>query len=250
MTDFTALADPRVFPDAAAASPSEARLYVLAAEALGAPTRQAAEPAKRAIRDELARMLTGDGDALAALFRCAPSVPVTRQLWRLLDTVWREGTSDENAGIALFALPLVIVTARDGADAASHRGILYDPAHLAGILREHRALGGSESFVLASPLVGADALDFARLPELFAWQALPVAADAGERALPHELPPSPIEVRAPGESVHLRFIVGSMVARSEPDVFAKPDVGPWGIPLTKALSGELALPGTSVLVLS
>jgi hypothetical protein len=250
MTDFTALHDPRVFPDAAA-SPAQARLYVRAAEALAAPTRQAAEPAEGAIRDELARMLAGDGDALAALFRCAPSVPVTRHLWRQLDTVWRNEISkrNEDIALALFALPLVIVTGHDGTEFASHPAVLDDPARLAGILREHGALGGSESFVLASPLVGADALDFPRLPELFAWQELPGTLDAGERAPPHELSPLPIEVRAPGESVHLRFIVGSMVARPGVDTFAKPEVGPWGVPLTKALSRELALPGMTVLVL-
>src|SRR5262249_52027510 len=124
-----------------------------------------------------------------------------------------------------------------------------DPARLAGILLEHGALGGSQSFVLASPLVGAEALDFPRLPELFAWQKLPGTLDTGERAPPHELSASPIEPRARGESVRLRFIVGSMVARADADVFAKPEVGPWGIPLTKALSAELALPGISVLVL-
>jgi len=251
MTDLMALADPRVFPDAAGASPTQAELYALAAEALAAPTRQAAETAERAIRDKLVRMLVADGDALTALFRCAPSVPVTRQLWRLLDGVWRDEISKRNADIALalFALPLVIVTAREGAEAISIPAVLHDPFRLAGILREHGALGGSDSFVLASSLVGAEALDLTRLPELFAWQELPAAVNASKPAPPRELPPAPIEVREAGESVHLRFIVGSMVARPGIDVFAKPDVGPWGVPLTKALSNELALPGATVLVL-
>src|SRR5262249_37336830 len=159
--------------------------------------------------------------ALAALFRCAPSVPVTRQLWRLLDSVWRDEMSNGNADIALalFALPLVIVAARDGAEAILIPAVLHDPSRLAGILREHGALGGNDSFVLASSLVGPDALDLARLPELFAWQGLPGTVNASKPAPPRELPPAPIEVREPGESVHLRFIVGSMVARPGIDVF-------------------------------
>jgi hypothetical protein len=251
MPDLTIVADPRIFPDADAASPAQSRIYALATQALDAPTRQGAETAERAIREALAHMLAADGDALAALFGCAPSVPVVRHLWRLLDGVWRDEISKENADIALalFVLPLVIVIGREGLETTSHPAIVHDPSVLAGILREHGALGSSESFVLAPSLVAAEALDFARLPELFAWQRVPDVMDAGHRTASHELEPAPIEAPVPGESVHLRFLVGSMVARRGVDVFARPEVGPWGIPLTKALSRELALPGASVLVL-
>ena len=251
MPDLTILADPRIFPDAAAASPAQARIYTLATQALDAPTRREAQTAERTARDCLAHMLAADGDALAGLFRCAPSVPVTRHLWRLLDGVWRDEISKENADIALalFVLPLVIVVGREGSETPSHSAILHDPSVLAGILREHGALGSSEAFALAPSLVGADALDFVRLPELFAWQRVPDATDVEHRTASHELEPSPIEAHVPGESVHLRFLVGSLVARRDVDVFAKPEVGAWGVPLTKALSRELALPGASVLVL-
>src|SRR5207344_2203565 len=116
----------------------------------------------------------------------------------------------------------------------------------AAILREHQALGGSESFALASSLVGADAFDVPRLPELYAWQRLPEATAAGAPVAPRELRPSPIDVREAGESVHLRFIVGSMLARHDVDLLARNEVGSWGLPLSKALSEELALAGATV----
>ena len=251
MNDLTALRDPRSPPDAAAAPRAQARLHALAAVALAAPTRLGADAADDAIRGELAQMLEADGEALATLFATSPSVAVTRHLWRMLDAVWRDGAGGGNAGLALalFAFPIVVVTARDAGEALSHPAILGDPSRLAAILREHRALGGSESFALASSIVGVDALDTPHLPELYAWQRLPHVAVAAAPVELRELRPSPIDVRDAGESVHLRFIVGSMLARPGDDLLASDEVGSWGLPFAKALSEELALPGATVLAL-
>jgi len=251
MSDLTALGEPRMPPDAAAAPPAQARLHALATVALAAPTRLSADAADHAIRDALAPMLEADGDALAMVFATSPSVPVTRHLWRILDAVWRDGAPGGNGGLALalFALPVVIVTGHEAAEALSHPAILADPSRLAAILRQHQALGGSESFALASSLVGADAFDALRLPELYAWQRLPKATEAGAALAPHELRPSPIDMREAGENVYLRFIVGSMLARHGVELPAGNEVGSWGLPLAKALSDELALPEATVLAL-
>jgi len=165
--------------------------------------------------------------------------------------VWREGTSGREGGLtlALFALPVVIVAGRDAAQAQSHPAVLREPSRLATILREHRALGGREAFALASALVGLDAFEPQRLPELYRWQRLPEVGAAGAPQPPRDLRPAPIEIREPGESVHLRFVVGSLLSRPDVDLLARTEVGPWGVPLTKALSSELALPGASVLAI-
>src|SRR6266550_4203510 len=95
MTDFRTLADPRVFPDSQAAAADDARLYALVADSLAADSRQRGDALDREICDVLAARLRTDGGALAALFAGAPSVDVTRHLWRQLDAVWREAKVGE-----------------------------------------------------------------------------------------------------------------------------------------------------------
>lgn len=248
MIDVALLPDPREFPRAESAPPVAARLYGLTREALGAPTRRAADVADHAIRAALAPMLQGEGGALAALFAGAPAVDVARHLWRQLDAAWRARPGDRALALDLFAIPVVVVTAGAGAATAMHPGVLDDPAALAAILREHGALGGSQAFSLSPALVGGDALDLARLPGLFAWQRLPV--EPGTAPLPaRALPPEPIRAQGPEERVHLRFVVGATLAPAGVDLLAATTTRPWGVPFTKELSRQLALPGASVLAL-
>jgi len=251
MTDFCAIADPRVFPDPQAAALPDARLYALVADSLAADSRHRGDALDREIREDLAERLRSDGAALAALFAGAPSVDVTRHLWRELDAVWRDATAPAKADFALtvFALPIVIVGGIEGAaDDVTHRGILGEPELLAAILREHRALGGNETFALADALVSADALDFPRLPEIFAWQRLPESRTA--EFSPRTLPPSPLGFPAGREVVHLRLLMGSALAPRGVDVFAPADVGKWGMPFTKELSRQLASSQALVLALA
>jgi hypothetical protein len=250
MTDLRALADPRLFPDPLSASPGHGRLYALAAESLAADSRQRADALDGKIRDEIARLLAGEGAALAALIEGSPSVAVSRHLWRALDVAWQEGRAGKEAAlaIALFALPVVIVTGVEAATGeVAHSGVLRDPDALAAILREHGALGGSRTFALSNALAGVESLELARLPDLYAWQRL--SDREGAEWAPRALAPSSLRFPAGREGVHLRFVVGSAVARPGVDLLADPTVGKWGVPFTKAFSRELAVAGTSVLAL-
>ncbi len=251
MTEVTGLTDPRVFPPPGAAAPENARLHALAADALAAPTRQEADALDRTLRAELAQMLAADGAALASLFASAPTVAVTRHLWRLLDAAWRDGTVADAPGLALllFAIPVVVVTGGERADATVHDGVLADRSRLAAILQKHAALGGSRTFTLSAALVSAETIDLERLPDLFAWQRLPESAGPGAELPPHALAPSPILASVDGEGVHLRFVVGSTLARADADPFPGASVGPWGVPFTRELSRQLAIAGVSVLAL-
>jgi hypothetical protein len=248
MIDVGVLPDPREFPPAESAPPAAVRLYALARDALGAPTRQAADVADHAIRAALAAMLHEEGGALAALFAGAPGVDVARHLWRQLEAAWRARADDRGLAFELFAIAVVVVTGGEGAATATHPGVLDDPAALAALLREHGALGGSQAFSLSPALVGSDALDLARLPGLFAWQRLPV--EPGTAPLPaRALRPEPIRAPGPEERVHLRFVVGAALARAGVDLLAPTTTGRWGVPFTTELSRQLALPGASVLAL-
>jgi hypothetical protein len=251
-TAATDVPDPREFPDAGAATPDAARLYALADASLAAETGQRADALDLEIRSALLQRLSGDGAALAAVFAGAPTVAVTRHLWRQLDAAWREAALEIEAGLAVtvFALPLVIVTGLEGTSGeGTLPGILDDPGQLAAILREHGALAGNRTFALANALVGADAIDIARLPEILAWQRLPDSF-ASCAALPARvLAPAPLMVAAGREGAHLRFLVGSALAQPGADLLADATVGKWGVPFTQALGRQLGAGQVPVLAL-
>jgi hypothetical protein len=243
--------DPRVFPDIGAATESARGLYLLAEQSLRTETAQRADAVERELRDALLARLIAGGPELAAMLAGAPSVEVTRQLWRSLDRAWREATADGDATLAvtMFAVPLVIVVGREGTDDDGVlAGILADPAKLAGILREHRALGGNQTFVFSNALVAADAIDVARLPEIFAWCRLP-DPDLSRAPTLRVFAPAPVEYGAGRESVHLRFLVGGALAKPGVDLTTDTAVGKWGVPLMQEMVAQLGSARASVLAL-
>ena len=249
MEDAGNLVDPRALPPGGVTLAVDARLHGLAEESLASESRSGAESLDTEVRAELLARLRSGGATLPGLFESAPSVAVTRHLWRQLDAAWREGTSLRDTGlvVTLFALPVVIVTGIGrGTSELVHEGALREPEALAAILREHAALAGCRTIALADVLASQDALGLPRLGELFAMQNLP---DAPAAIAPRSLAPSPLSYRVDREGVHLRFIVGGAIAQPGRDLFADAAVGSWGIPLAQALARELAQEGASALAL-
>jgi hypothetical protein len=242
-----AVPDPRVFP-VRAADPADAVLHRLAEESLGAPTRLESDALDAALRRALAERLAGEGPPVAQLIEVAPSVAVARHLARLLDRVCAEPAGEGTLTVSVFALPLVLVAGIAATRGeATLPGVLDDVGALAALLRGHGALAGNQSIALANALVGADALDLPRLPELMAWQRLP---DAPSTALPARVVvPRPVSFAAGGESVHLRFLLGTALARPGAALFAARATDPWGMPLAQELARQLAAPTVSILAL-
>jgi hypothetical protein len=235
--------DPRRFPPASAAPPHCRELYTLAEGSLAAATAQAADACDAHIGETLDALLRpGGGATLAQVFAAAPSAAIHRHLWRILALRERAGAPDPSQPVRLFALPVIVVAALEQASGARPvlPCVLPDADAAASLLREHGALAGNRTLALCDALAGADALDFGRLPELFAWRALsgPVRA----------LPPLPIEVTA-SEGVHLRFLVGTALGAAQADLFRDTSAGKWGVPLARLLSSGLGAPGASVLAL-
>ena len=238
--------DPRLF--AAHAESSQTPLFEMAEASLAASSIARADEIDRALVMALARRLIGgDGSFVAALLAAAPSAAVTRHLWRCLVDAWREASrseADNSLAATLFAIPLVLVAA--GTDANGEiAGVLRDTLRIAALLREHRALGGSEAFALAPALITSEAFDLARLPQLLAWQR-----QAGDGGVGHlDLRPTPIATKAGQEGVHLRFLAGVALAAPQADLLREPD-GPAGaMALAQELGRQLAGPGYSVLAL-
>ena len=237
--------DPRIFP--AEADAAQAPLLDLAAASLAASSTIRAEEIDRALAAALAqRLYDRDGSFVAELVAAAPSPAIARQLWRRLEDAWRMASrrGDDALGATLFALPLVLVAAGTEGDAEIAGG-LHDVARIAAILRAHRALGGGETFALAAPLVAADALDLARLPQLLSWQR--DAADGASDPLP--LQPTPVAVKAGQEGVHLRFLAGIALAAGDVDLLDTADATGWAMPLAQELARQLAGAGHAVLAL-
>ncbi len=252
-----AIADPRSFADPDAAAPEAAALYRQAAASLAAPTGREADAADAALRSALAPKLSdaGAGAFLGALVAAAPSVAIARHLWRLLAAVGQSSPAP-GSGVAVtaFAIPVIVVAGVEIAPAAATlSGILPDPDALTAILRDHGAIGGNRTFALANTLVGADAIDIGRLPELLAWQVLP-ASDADGQApgaawTARALEPAPIPLASGHEVVSLRFLLGTAIAAAGADLLADATVGKWGMPFTRELGHQIGGGSASVLAL-
>jgi len=237
--------DPRLFT--AHAETLQSPLFEMAEASLAASSIARADEIDRALVMALAhRLIAGEGSFVAELLAAAPSAPVARHLWRRLSDAWREASRGEENSLTatLFAIPLVLVAAGKDGD-GEIAGVLVDAVRIAAILREHRALGGSETFALAPPLVTSDAFDLARLPQLLAWQRQ--AADGGVDHL--DLHPTPIATKVGQEGVHLRFLAGVALAAPQADLLRETESAAGAMALAQELARQLAGPGYSVLAL-
>jgi hypothetical protein len=237
--------DPRVY--AVKTESAHAQLLEMAEASLAATSTTRSDEIDRALVTALVQRLAGgEGSFLAELLAAAPSASVARHLWRRLLDAWRQASDDIGAELAatLFAIPLVLVVAGKDGD-GEIAGVLGGEARIAAILREHRALGGSETFALAPALIASDAFDLARLPKLLAWQRQP----AGGRIDHLDLHPTPIATKAGLEGVHLRFLTGIALAARGADLLRETGTAAWAMPLAKELVQQLAGQGYSVLAL-
>ena len=252
MNALTAIPDPRRFADPDLAAPGAQALYAKVAASLSADTALVGAKLDREVQDALAAELGAGGDVLAATIAGAPSVDVARHLWRLLDAAVREWHCDDGVAATIFAIPLVIVAAGNAeAGGPALQGVLANPEGLADILRDGGALAGNRNFALASALVGADAIEVARVPELLSWQRLPNEAggEFQQTAMERTLQPAPLAIVPDVESVNLRFIMGTALARAGADLLADTKVGKWGMPFAQALGREFGQGGATVLAL-
>ena len=251
-TGFT-IADPRVFPDASAAPAAVRALYALAEESLASESGHRAEAVDRALIEAFrASLADADGEALAAAISRVrhPSRPPATCGVRSTPHGANRGAEGAGLAISVFALPLVIVAGiESGKGTGVLPGVLAEPARLATILTEFGAVGGNRMIALANATVVAGAIDVARLPELAAWCRLPDAPGSEARFPDRVLAPVPLALHAGRESVHLRFLVGTAVAKPGADLFDDPRVGKWGAPFARELSAQLGTGGVSVLAL-
>ena len=242
-----------MYPRAATAPAEAGALFELAERALGAATAREADAANATVRETMIAWLSTGSGTLAAALAAAPSAAVARHLARELDAAWVAALPVRGRGPRGHAVRLAHRRRRRGrsraADPRDVPGTLPAADALAAILREHGALAGNRSFALANVLVAADALDVAQLPALHAWRTLRDATEPGAVVPPRALAPAPIAVASAREAVHLRFLVGSALARRGADLLATAGVRGWGMPFTRELARQLHQDGVSVLAI-
>ncbi|HTP48323.1 MAG TPA: hypothetical protein VMQ50_15535 [Casimicrobiaceae bacterium] len=247
MRSVVDLPDPRTYPERI--DPVFAQQLDCAAASLASASMNGADRNDAALREDMLRALRrGDADWLCGLLAAAPSASMVRHLRRRLLEAWAGASADDAAGLAatLFALPIIVVTGRDsGGEPATLGDAFPDVARLRAILIEHGALGGNASFAISAALVGPDAIDVQKLPELLTWTRLNVEDDTPLRTLEG----SAITITGGDPAVHLRFLMGSALAAPGTVLAVESRIGAWGLPLAHELARQLASPGISVLAL-
>ena len=246
----TAFPDPRVEPGQAPGLQADL-LYRVAEASLAGESEAGAERHNRVLRDALAAMLVARDPPLEAVLAHAPSPVVARHLYRQLDAAWRALPGEGPEILQLFAIPVVIVAAVEGASVECTLTGVIDPAPLIAVLREGEALAGNQQFALAGMLLAPQALDVSQLPAWTAYRRERLGAgdagSGGEHALPAMA--SAMTVPVGREGVHLRFLVGTAIAAASADLFREPRLQAWGMSFTRELSRQLARPGAAVLAL-
>jgi hypothetical protein len=179
---------------------------------------------------------------ISAALRAAASPAEYAGLWREICDV-----AHHAAGATLvarvFALPIIVVTG--SRKPLQVDGVLSDIGAVTELFRQKGVLGKTQNFGIGNALCTLDTLEAVTPVEIYAWTA---AGGATRR----ELPPSPLTVDAPGEMVHLRFLVGAGIAPADepPLTETASNIGAWGMSLTRMLAGQLAQAGAEILPLA
>jgi hypothetical protein len=187
----------------------------------------------------------GDDAEIQRALQAAPSRAAYVKLWQAVcDAANHTGGAPAGDVVArIFALPLIIITG--SRRPVSVPGVVPDIAAIADLFKQHGALGPARNFGLGNALCSLDTIEGIRPGEIYAWTRDPGATR-------RDLPPDAIKAGTPGEHVHLRFLAGAAIApASEPSfVETASNIGVWGMPLTRALSAQLAQAQVELLPLA
>jgi hypothetical protein len=238
-----ALSEPRCF-----AATTIDPLSRLAAQAVQAPDATQRRRLLSQLRGQLGGALTsGRDDLLRHALANVISPAAGLALLETLDYVINAPT-DPGGGFAasLFAIPVVFVAA--GLAGAEVAGVIPDIKAITRLLETHDTLGPARAFRLSEALCAEASLEADSPSQRYAL--LRSVESAGVAARPDMLP-APIRLESADESVHLRFLVASVVAQAQAPSFpeAARDTGRWGMPLSRGLLAQLGQAGLSLLPL-
>lgn len=228
------LPDPRQFGSGAGGAIAAAAIRTIETQA-GSPQQIAALSAQLA---------AGDDASICRALRQAPSAQAYRELWQGVCALVEHAPDEVQVLPQLFAIPLIVIAACDRPVTIS--GVVPDIGAISALLDERAALGPTRNFGLSNALCTLEALEALSPSWLFRF-----ARAENPAALPPQLAPGDIQVERGRERAHLRYIVGAALrSRDAPSIVeTASNIGAWGMPLTRALGGQLAQPGLQLLVL-
>lgn len=198
------------------------------------------EQRRRALRDACERQQ----DAyIGGALRAAPSQAEYARLWcDVCDVAHHVVGDDQDAALVarVFALPLIIVTG--SRKPLQIDGVVPDIGAVTDLFVQKGVLGKTQNFGIGNALCALETLESVTPAEVHAWTR---ASGTARR----ELVPAPLMMNAPGEQVHLRFLVGAGIAPVTEPAFVETasNIGAWGTALTRLLAKQLAQDGAEVL---
>lgn len=218
-------------PDPRSRAPAAGALI----EAAGAAAQ---EPLQAALR---AALEAGDDAAIRSALRGA-APEQARRIAHVLSMLIDSG--GDGVALRLFAIPVIVVAGARAATALP--GTLPEISKVVGLLEQHGAVGVTRNFGLGNALSGVAALE--ALSPCALWRA---AGDPAAAGVADHLPPEPVVVAPGREQVHLRFLTGAGITPQHLPSFLESaaNIGTWGMPLTRELTRQLAVPGVEILPL-
>jgi hypothetical protein len=221
------------------------RLAAQAAEAADATQRRRLlDRLQRDLREALA---SGRDDLVASALANVISPAAGLMLWDTLDRVMNT-PADPGSVLAAgaFAIPVVFVAA--GVLGNEISGVVPDANAMTHVLRTHGALGPAHTFGLSQALCAEPSLESASPSRRY---ALLRGVESGQVETRPDVIPAPIRLESAGESVHLRFLAGVVLAPAHAPSFLETagDIGSWGLPLSRELLAQLGQAGLSLLPL-
>jgi hypothetical protein len=227
------LPDPRCFA-AAETNP----LRQLAARLAAEPDAMQRERFRVELREDLKQtLLAGRDDLLSSAVSDVASPEAGQCLWDAVDQAVNTSPDDKGTLVAsLFAIPVVFVCA--GPVGRDVPGTLRNPAALAGVLKDHGALGVYQNFGLNQALCADTSVEAFSLSRLY---ALLRRAETERVEVWPDLIPAPIELEGDTERVDLRFVTGIIVAGVNAPRLAETaaDIIRWGMPFARELIAQL-----------
>jgi len=147
------------------------------------------------------------------------------------------------AQVRIFAIPVVLICA--GEAGTTIPAVLTDVSALHRLLLAGGAVGSASTLALSNALTTAQCIEAVTWTTLYRFAMGEGPVDLSGLALP----PEPVVLCSDREQVDLRFLTGAAVTGAGAPAFAETAhaIGQWGMAFTRALAGQLAVPGATLL---
>ncbi|HZP94454.1 MAG TPA: hypothetical protein VFB20_16455 [Burkholderiales bacterium] len=194
-------------------------------------------------REIAANLARGDETAVRSMISQAPSERAARLLAEALDAELAPPRAEVGVQVRVFTIPVLFVAG--AMQPTTIPGVVPDMDEIRQLFEQAGALGPAKNFGLSNALTSPESL------EAVPWTLLHrIAHGKTEGGLERmDLPPAELALAGTEEHVHLRFVAGAALTPADAPSFVETagDIGRWGVPFTRMLARQLAVPGATLL---